>query len=58
MPSEKKQIETIDVYWETNFFMSGIVWTWGRMGGEGGEGGTRAAALARGIIVSPQLQWP
>jgi hypothetical protein len=38
MPSEKKRIETIDVYWETNFFMSGIVWTWGRMGGKGGEG--------------------
>ena len=39
MPSEKKRIETIDVYCDTNFFMSGIVWTWGRMGGKGGEGG-------------------
>ncbi len=59
MPSEKKRIETIGVYCDTNFFMSGIVWTWARMDGEGeerlgGGWGDVRSTLARGIIVSPQ----
>ena len=55
MPSEKKRIETIGVYCDTNFFMSGIVWTWARMDGEGeerlgGGGGTCAAHWPAGLL--------